>query len=156
MNCISDIKADNTEQISAKYSPYLTECSSGGNRNFSFIDFWTQSSILNHANQKLYYGTGRLKEIKIVKYTQINNLINFNYTLKKPIQVKIIRNMNADVIGDIEELELYSFGKDEFEVLRELNEELTDLFEDLMSIKDENLGKLPKKWKIILKNYIKK
>jgi len=108
---------------------------------------WTQTNMT--VNGLLECGG-----IQDIKYTQIYKLINFNYTLKKPINVKIIKSSSGDVIGDIEELELYSFGDDEFDVLRELNEELTDLFEDLLSIEYENLGTFPKKWKSILKNYI--
>ncbi len=61
----------------------------------------------------------------------------------------------SGVIGDIEELELYSYGDSQFEVLRELNEELVSLFEDLIGMEDRNLGKYPKKWKSILNKYIK-
>lgn len=87
--------------------------------------------------------------------TEIDTLINFNYTLIKPIKVKIIKNTSG-VIGDIEELELYSYGDNEFEVLRELNEEVVSLFEDLIEMEDKNLGKYPKKWKSILNQYIKR
>lgn len=87
------------------------------------------------------------------KETYINTLINFNYELKKPIPVRLIREGN-DIIGDIKDLELYSFGNDEFEVLKELNEEITELFEMLINIEDSNLGKFPKSWKSILTRYI--
>ena len=72
-----------------------------------------------------------MKDLKIVEQTTIDTLINFNYTLRKPIKVKIIKDTSG-VIGDIEELELYSYGDNEFEVLRELNEEVVSLFEDLI------------------------
>jgi hypothetical protein len=121
------------------------------NTNFLFFDHATQSSRLNYASQALNYG----KEFETIEQTTIDTLINFNYTLKKPIKVKIIKSTSG-VIGDIEELELYSFGNNEFEVLRELNEELVTFFEDLIEIGDKNLGKFPKKWKSILSRYIKK
>lgn len=113
---------------------------------------WTQSSFFNYMSP---YSNLQDGDIQSVRYTQIYKLINFNYTLRKPIKVKIIKNFNGEVIGDIEELELYSFGNDEFEVLRELNEELTDLFEDLINVEDQNLGKIPRKWKATLKKYLK-
>lgn len=116
-----------------------------------FSDSPSQSSNLNYVNKALNYG----KELKIVEQTTIDTLINFNYTLKKPIKVKIIKSTSG-VIGDIEELELYSFGDSEFEVLRELNEEVVSLFEDLTEIGNKNLGKYPRKWKSILNQYIKR
>lgn len=120
--------------------------------DFHFFDNSTTQTIkLNYADPACSYDEG----IEIVKYTTINTLINFNYTLKKPIKVKIIEDRSG-VIGDIEELELYSFGSNEFEVLRELNEELVILFEDLIEMENRNLGKFPKKWKSILIRYIKK
>lgn len=87
--------------------------------------------------------------------TTIDTLINFQYKLNTPIKVKIVKNSQG-IIGEIEDLELYSFGDNEFEVLRELNEDVTYLFEDLVNMKDENLGKFPKKWKYLLKQYITK
>ena len=89
------------------------------------------------------------------EFVEIKTLIDSGYELIKPIKVKIIKN-NNEVIGDIEELEIYSFGESEFEVLRDLNEEITDLFDDLIKLNDKNLGKYPRKWKAILKKYIRK
>ena len=60
-----------------------------------------------------------------------------------------------DSVVNIEELEVYSYGDSEFEVLRELNEELVSLFEDLIGMEDKKLGKHPRKWKSILNKYIK-
>ncbi len=114
-----------------------------------------QPSRINYVYRIDNYGHA----LKFVKQetiqTTIDTLINFNYELRNPIKVKIIKDTSG-VIGDIEELELYSFGNNEFEVLRELNEELTVLFEDLIEIEDKNLGDFPKKWKSILNRYIKK
>ena len=88
------------------------------------------------------------------RITQISELINFNYELKKPIEVKLIYD-GFDIIGTIDELELYSWGDNEFIVLRELNEDITDLFTKLISISNDKLGKYPKKWKFILNKYIR-
>lgn len=151
MNCVLNIKPNNTIQKSKRYSNRIAKWSSAGDVVLRFvINHDSQSSKLNYIIHRKNY-----KEIETVKYTKINKIINFNYTLKQPIEVKIIKKINGDVIGDIEELELYSFGNDEFEVLRELNEDLTDLFEDLINVEDQKLGKFPKKWKAILKKYIK-
>ena len=150
MNTIAEIKSTGTKN--GNYLIAKGSWTSVKNNIFSSFD-WTQTSFSNYISPFSNVQDG---DIQSVRYTQIDRLINFNYTLSKPIKVKIIKNLDGEVIGDIEELELYSFGNDEFEVLRELNEELTDLFEDLRDIGDDNLGKLPKKWKHILEKYISK
>ena len=93
-------------------------------------------------------------EKETIKFDTINTLINFKYDLIKNIPVKLKRT-NGEVIGEIEELEIYAFGRDEFEVLREINEDVTDLFEELIETEDKKLGKFPKKWKNILQKYIR-
>ncbi len=128
-----------------------SNCTPVGSDTFTSFNCNSQSSVLNYVDLKQNYS---MKDSENINYTKIETLINFKYSLKKPINVKLIKNINGDVIGDIEDLELYSFGKDEFEVLRELNEELTSLFEDLVDIDNKNLGEYPKKWKRILKNYL--
>jgi len=113
---------------------------------------WTQAGVNVIYNIDDHFFLSN--EHKKINYVEIPYLINFNYSLKKPVVVKIIQDINGDVIGDIEELELYSYGNDESEVLRELNEDLTDLFERLITMGNDRLGKHPKKWKKILKQYI--
>lgn len=125
------------------------------NRKFHSHGITAQPSRINYAYRIDNYSHA----LKFVKQetiqTTIDTLINFNYELRNPIKVKIIKSTSG-VIGDIEELELYSFGDSEFEVLRELNEEVVSLFEDLIEMKNKNLGKYPRKWKSILNQYIKR
>jgi len=97
-----------------------------------------------------YSSTDNLKETE-----KIDTLINFNYKLKKPITIYMKMN-KYEYFGEIPDLELYSYGSTKFEVLREINEELTDLFEKIVNIDDKMLGKYPKKWKNILLEYITK
>jgi len=149
MITIAEIKSTGTRN--GNYLPEKDSWTSVENNVFWSFD-WTQSSFLDYRSPCSNVKDG---DIQSVEYTQIDKLINFNYTLSKPIKVRIIKNLRGEVIGDIEELELYSFGNDEFEVLRELNEELTDLFEDLINVEDQNLGKIPRKWKATLKKYLK-
>jgi hypothetical protein len=138
-----ELKSSATEQefVSVKHNWKSAES------NVLCVSLWTQTNMT--INGLLGYESS-----PDIKYTQIYQLINFKYSLKKPITVKLIKTSRGEVIGDIEELELYSFGDNEFDVLRELNEELTDLFEDLLSISDGDLGKFPRKWKSLLKEYI--
>jgi len=96
----------------------------------------------------------KLVEEEIELNTEITTLINFNYELIKPIPVKLLIN-DGEVTGSIKELDIYSFANTEFEVLREINEDETELFEELLSLNSEQFGKKPKKWKKKLREYIK-
>ncbi len=149
MVAFNDCLSATTEQKFKEYAAPSPDVNSR-DRKFCFPDKEVQSNRLYFVCEKNIYR----QELESVNKTTIDTLINFKYTLKKPIEVKIIKDTSG-VIGDIEELELYSYGDNEFEVLRELNEELVFLFEDLIKMEDKNLGKYPKKWKSILNTYIK-
>jgi len=83
----------------------------------------------------------------------VKELINFKYQLKKPLEI-ILEYENGEWLGYIEALNLYEWGKDEFEVLRQLNEDLTDLFNSVVESKEYSLGLVPSKWKTILEDHI--
>lgn len=89
-------------------------------------------------------------------HVEVETLMNFNYELKKPIDVVITRQLDGSLVGEIKELELYSFEDSEAAIMRDLNEDLTELFEDLLAIENSKLGKSPAKWKAILQKYIRK
>jgi len=61
-----------------------------------------------------------------------------------------------NTIGEINELGIYAFGNSQFEVLREINKDVTELFEELFNISENQLGKLPRKWKETLLEYVEK
>ncbi len=151
MSTLAAYKPTTTKQLFKEDAALLPYDGLEGTGFLFFDKSTTQLSKLNYANPTRICD----KEIGVIRYTTIDTLINFNYTLKTPIEVEIIEDISG-VIGDIEELELYSYGDSEFEVLRELNEELVSLFEDLIGMEDKNLGKYPKKWKSILNQYIKR
>lgn len=111
----------------------------------------THIAEINYGDQSFLMS--EIKPENVIYFTQLDTLINFNYDLKKPIDVKLIKE-GAEVIGEIADLGIYAFGKSEFEVLREINLDLTELFEEIMTLTDEQLGKRPKYWKKILSNYI--
>jgi len=85
----------------------------------------------------------------------IYGLLNNNYIAIKPFEVKIT-SINSEIIGDIEELELYAYGDSEIDVIDELREDILDLYNYLINVKDENLGYYPRRWKQILMTQIKK
>lgn len=85
----------------------------------------------------------------------LSELIDSKFELLKSIKVKITKD-NSEFIAEIPELKIYAFGESYFEVLREVNRDITDLFEELMGIEEKKLGVVPSKWKKILSNYIQK
>ncbi|MCG2713073.1 MAG: hypothetical protein L6416_12235 [Candidatus Omnitrophica bacterium] len=117
------------------------------------LDLFSASDFMIVEKDKILYDSKLVSEA--VLYTKIDTLINFNYKLKIPFEVKITKQ-RGEVIGEIVELELYAFGSNEFEVLRELNQDLTEMCKYLSSKKNENLGKFPLQWKRILLSHIVK
>lgn len=103
---------------------------------------------------KYYELTSRITAVPKYELT-IKKLINFNYELNKPIIVNV-EYINKEYCGSIDELEIYVYAEDEAEMLREINEELTDLFNFIVDNPKYKLGKKPKRWKKILLEYISK
>jgi len=91
-----------------------------------------------------------------IQSNYIYNLNNTNYVVGKKILVKVEKDENNEIICDIPEIELYSFGKNEEEALKQLKLEIIDLFDDLISIPDNQLGASPVEWKKYLKEHIVK
>ncbi len=95
------------------------------------------------------------KNSKVEYNILIDSLINFNYQLKQPINVHI-EYVDNEYFGTIEELEIYAYAESEAAVLREINIDLTSLFNILIDNPKYQLGKKPKTWKKILTKYISK
>jgi len=93
--------------------------------------------------------------LPIKEFIDLNELIDFRYKLKKPLKVMITHD-GYDTIGEIPELGIYAFGDNQFEVLREINKDTTELFEELDNHTEDKLGTLPKKWKRFLAEYLEK
>lgn len=89
------------------------------------------------------------------RFVNLAELIDYKYKLTKPLAVKIIRE-ESDFIGEVAELDIYAFGGSEFEVLREINKDVTELFEEILGLDESQLGNKPLKWKKILSEYIQK
>jgi len=121
------------------------------NNYLTINENFTHTAELNYGDQSL--NMVEIEPTQEISFVTVDTLINFKYDLKKPIEIKVIKE-GSDVIGEITDLGIYAFGKDEFEVLREINYDLTELFEEIMKLSDVQLGKRPKYWKKILSNYI--
>lgn len=102
-----------------------------------------------------YFVHNESKDLYSPELIDLYDLIDHRFKLKKPIQVKITRD-ELDTIGEINELGIYAFGNSQFEVLREINKDVTELFEELFNISENQLGKLPRKWKETLLEYVEK
>lgn len=89
------------------------------------------------------------------RIVDLSELIDYKFNLIKPLTVKIIRE-NLDFIGEISNLEIHAFGDSEIEVLREVNRDVTELFEELFDLDENQLGTKPSKWKKILSEHIQK
>ena len=115
----------------------------------------------SYSNVHFHMGIYKDKEIKMdatvigrpyeVEYTMPIYIIG-DKSLKKPITVKVIKSFD-EVIGHIEDFNLYSFGIDDKDVLSELSEDLVDLLKKLTSIGDDKLGKSALKCKRLFFDY---
>ena len=139
--------------IDRKMNYLIKARSDTGNINNNHLIFkkFTHTAELNYGDRSL--NMAEIEPEKVINFVKLDTLINFKYDLKKPIEVIVIKE-GSDVIGEIADLGIYAFGKNEFEVLREINFDLTELFEEIMKLTDAQLGKRPKYWKKILSNYI--
>ena len=126
-------------------------------QNYSFSKYWPGEDILLESNQSKYIRSYfDIESSKIPKYKiPITDLINFNYQLKKPINVSV-EFIDDEYFGYIDELEIYAYADTEHKMLREINHDLSDLFNLLVDNPKYELGKKPKNWKKILSEYIEK
>jgi hypothetical protein len=115
------------------------------------INFSSPSSV----NFTIYPLINLRASVESHEFINLYELIDYKYKLKKPIKVKIIRD-GSEIVGEIPELDIYAFGDTPFEVLREINRDVTELFEEIFSLGEEQLGTAPKEWKKILDDYIEK
>lgn len=101
-----------------------------------------------------YYMSAVNQDKPSSKKIQLEDLIDSKYCLSKPLYVDIKRD-GLDFIGSIDDLDIYAFGESELEVLREINRDVTELFEELLAHETDKLGVKPIKWKKILTDCIK-
>lgn len=83
------------------------------------------------------------------------DLLPLPYSLKKPIQITM-KFKKGEYLGELDELEIYCFGKNEEEVEKELISEIMDLFDHYQDINESKLGSKPGKWKKFLTDHIEK
>lgn len=75
------------------------------------------------------------------------------YILNNPIEV-VIEKYEEETIARFPELELFFSSSTESEAIIGLKQEIIDLFVELASSKEKELGLLPKMWRRILKTLI--
>lgn len=128
---------------------------------------WDSPIASNSPSLRTHGGTSTFSQIVFIndnspelslplkEFIDLDELIDFRYKLKKSLKVMITHD-GHDTIGEIPELGIYAFGNNQFEVLREINKDVTELFEELDNHEKDKLGTLPKKWKRFLAEYVEK
>lgn len=99
---------------------------------------------------------GTFTHLNYTKCDYINDLNDDKYIVGKEISVIVEKDENNEIICDIPELELYSFGATKEESIKQLKIDIIELFDDLVKIPDSKLGIAPIKWKKFLKEHIVK
>ena len=74
--------------------------------------------------------------------------------LRSPISVWVQKDDDGQVLAEIPEFEVVGEGAVEPDALADAMSFLKELYEDLMSTPDEELGMLPKRWKRVLRNLV--
>lgn len=112
-------------------------------------------SVLNNFISDLNKRVQKLEKTPQVVSTKIFELASDTYTLKSPVDV-VLKTYPEEIIALVPDLEVYGEGINEMDALNDLGMELIDLFEDLNSFGDNELGKYPLKWKRIINSLIEK
>lgn len=97
----------------------------------------------------------KLEKQPTIVTAKIYELASDRYNLQCPVDL-ILKFYVDEVIAIIPDLEIYGEGSNEIEAMHNLKLELIDLYEDLSSISDNNLGKYPKAWKKAINSVIQK
>lgn len=123
------------------------------------VDFESSGTLfyatLNSAMADLRKRIKKLEEQPQVANTTIYGLAISDYILKHPVDV-VLKISLEGVIALIPDLELYGEGTNEMEAIDDLGMELIDLYEDMNSLPEEELGRYPLKWKTIVNSLIEK
>ena len=104
--------------------------------------------ILNEIRDAFYVG--------VIPRTMLIHSIGVSgeLLLRSPISVWVQEDDDGQVLADVPEFHVVGEGAVEPDALAEAMIFLKELYEDLMSTPDEQLGTLPKKWKRILKHLV--
>jgi hypothetical protein len=87
--------------------------------------------------------------------SKMYSLPSEEYELKAPVDV-IFQIYPDEAMAVIPELELYGEGRTEMDALSDLKLELMDLYENLNSMSDDELGESPREWKKTLQLLVDK
>ena len=74
--------------------------------------------------------------------------------LRSPISVWVQKDDDGQVLAEIPEFEVVGEGAVEPDALADAMSYLKELYEDLMSTPDDELGNLPMRWKRVLRNLV--
>lgn len=112
----------------------------------------------NQAKFIKYFLSNEFTEVtKHINYSlTISDLEDSQYELTKPIKVEIEYLENGELLGTIENLNIYAYNKVESELISEIKNDLLDLYDDIIDNPENELGTNPKKWKEILKQHVKR
>jgi hypothetical protein len=82
----------------------------------------------------------------------LNSLKKYGYKLNEPIYISLESDGDS-VIASLDDIEAFAYADTEYEAINALCDEITTIFEDLRTDR-ENLGVLPKKWLAYLEEII--
>jgi len=97
----------------------------------------------------------RLAEQGVVRSAMLCDLGHEEYSLRWPIAV-VIEEYDEETVARLPEVEAFASAATEAEALALLKEDMIDLYEDLTSTPEDQLGTLPRQWRAVLSRLIEK
>lgn len=104
---------------------------------------------------KLVEEIKQLQEKPTFYTIKLYDLGNKKYNLKGPIDV-VIEAYEDEFIAKFSELEIFGAANTESEAILELKKEIIDLYDELFTSAEKDLGPLPQMWRRILLKLISK
>ncbi|MBU4381210.1 hypothetical protein L6255_02270 [Candidatus Parcubacteria bacterium] len=121
----------------------------------STINFVIPLNTLNNIDFNVEIIKNAVLSANSLEIIPIHSLNSKKHKLKCPLmcQVRFTENL---YVAELIELNLIASGVDRTDALDELKINILELFEEMEQIDAKNLGKEPKKWKVLLEDLIEK
>lgn len=97
----------------------------------------------------------RLAEQGVVRNAMLCDLAREGYSLRWPITV-VVEEYEEETVARLPEVQAFASAATEGEALALLKEDIVQLYDDLTSTPEEQLGKLPRQWRAVLAHLIEK
>lgn len=153
---MSKFRIQNQPSASTQIIPYTIHSYDSTPNRFYGLDEGESSIVATFFNAEISDLKKRVEQIEerpIIYTTKINELLTKEYSLSGPLDI-VIEKYDDEYIAKIPEIEIFGYGVTESESIISLKREIIDLYEELDTSDESELGVLPAMWKSILSKMI--